>query len=402
MTNDDAIRTTLLAQVRGLSTNAEQRAARSEQQRSLVSSWVEQIRESDLLRMCVATELGGLEASMATQLAVFEEAAKIDGSLGWCVMIAAIHNAMACGYLPDEGARELFGAGVMPICAGLIMPSGVARPVEGGYEISGRWGFGSGSRAADWFVASAIIEGSDRSSGPPAIVHGFVERASVTIEDTWVVSGLRGTGSEHYCVQRAFVPARRTFAFPHAAPLRGGALFDLPVLAMVAPGHAGAALGIAARALDEVVLAAKLRVHPATRHRHSESATFVRELGRQRARLHAARLAALDGLERAERCVRDGRALSTDEWTAVRLAVTYATDVAADVVTFAYRNAGSSALFDSHPLQRCLRDIFAATQHIAATEDAYDFAGRAMTGEVAFDPLLLPRSERSTPTNRAS
>ena len=43
------------------------------------------------------------------------------------------------------------------------------------------------------------------------------------------------------------------------------------------------------------------------------------------------------------------------------------------------------------PLQRCFRDMHAATQHIAATDDAYEFAGRARLGIAELHPMLAPR-----------
>ena len=65
--------------------------------------------------------------------------------------------------------------------------------------------------------------------------------------------------------------------------------------------------------------------------------------------------------------------------------------MAAEVASFAYHAGGSSALYASSPLQRCFRDMHAATQHIAATDDAYEFAGRTLLGTAELHPLQAPR-----------
>lgn len=89
---------------------------------------------------------------------------------------------------------------------------------------------------------------------------------------------------------------------------------------------------------------------------------------------------------------RAGEALSLDDWASIRLVTTHVTDVAAEVTTFAYRSGGGAALYAPHPLQRCFRDVHAATQHVAATDDAYEFAGRVRLGIAEPHPLLAPRA----------
>jgi alkylation response protein AidB-like acyl-CoA dehydrogenase len=67
----------------------------------------------------------------------------------------------------------------------------------------------------------------------------------------------------------------------------------------------------------------------------------------------------------------------------MRQAVTYATDVADDVVHFAYRWSGSDGLRDDHPLGRYLRDMSAATQHMFVDPNSLVDAGRVLMDEWA-------------------
>lgn len=89
-----------------------------------------------------------------------------------------------------------------------------------------------------------------------------------------------------------------------------------------------------------------------------------------------------------------GVLLSVDDWRTARLAVTHASDVASEVATFAFHAGGASALYESSPLQRLFRDVHAAAQHGAATDDAYEFAGRVLLGIATQHPLMDPRPTR--------
>jgi alkylation response protein AidB-like acyl-CoA dehydrogenase len=63
-----------------------------------------------------------------------------------------------------------------------------------------------------------------------------------------------------------------------------------------------------------------------------------------------------------------------------RAASLYATDVALDVATWAYRRGGGTSLRLENPLQRILRDLLAATQHVYVEESAYVGMGAHLIG----------------------
>ena len=84
-----------------------------------------------------------------------EELARGDASAGWCVSIA-ITSSLLAGYLPVEARTELFGEGQS--AAGVWAPRGKARPVKGGFTVSGRWAFCSGISHSDILFAGCLIE----------------------------------------------------------------------------------------------------------------------------------------------------------------------------------------------------------------------------------------------------
>lgn len=368
-------------------------AEEAEHSRTLPAATVTALLEAGLFTVGAPRELGGAECDPLTQVEVFEAMSRIDTSAGWCLLIGAMSTALAGGYLGDRAVARIF-QGSWPIAAGLISPAGTAERVPGGYRVSGRWAFGSGIRHSSWvFTGAVVVAPGAPAEGPPPMINLAVPTQQVTIEDTWHVSGLKGTGSCHYSMADVFVEDEFTCPFPLAPARRGGPLFRLPLIALLTPAHVGFALGVARRALDEIAATAgsKQRLWsqaPLLRH-----GPFHMDLGRAQARLTAARALAFEALGSAWTTTLGGGALSVEQWSSIRLAATYATEIAAEVTTVAYRHGGGGALYASSPLQRCFRDIHAATQHVAATDDAYEFAGKALLGIAEPHPMMSPRPE---------
>ena len=136
--------------------------------------------------------------------------------------------------------------------AGMIAPRGQAVPVAGGYRLKGRWQFGSGIHHAEWVLGGGFVQGQDM----PAGVRMFVlPKNQVVVHDNWQVAGLKASGSSDYSIEDVFVPEEMTISFLDTMLgniVTGGAALRLGMPAIVTPFHAGVALGIARRALDEI------------------------------------------------------------------------------------------------------------------------------------------------------
>jgi len=71
----------------------------------------------------------------------------------------------------------------------------------------------------------------------------------------------------------------------------------------------------------------------------------------------------------------------------LRSVATLATEVAVAVTTQAFRFSGGTALYVTHVLQRCLRDINAAAQHLMVSDAAYENYGQFLLGLPNADPM---------------
>ena len=361
----------LLAHVDDIADTLEAGAQDSERLGRLEPGAVEALHDAALFKLWWPGELGGPEATVREGIEVIERVAQIDTAAAWNLAVCTLGGGLAGAYLSDEAVATIFTGESMPI-AGQTAPVGHATPVEGGIHLSGQWTFGSGVHLAEWIKAGAVINSDD---GPPLPVIAVVPAAVVAIdEDSWNVAGLAGSGSYSYSMTDVFVPEGFWYTFPMAAPRRGGATYMLPIPGQVVILHAGFALGVAARSLREVTELATSKIRQFDTTTVANRPNFRHELAAHHAKLEGARLytyAAADRLQQS--------AGTPDVLTAireVRCAARHSTDVALDIATWAYRNGGGTALRLDHPLQRLLRDMLAATQHIFVDDQAYtDFGG---------------------------
>src|SRR5580692_112928 len=152
----------LLAGIHANREKFESAGDRAEELRTLPHDAVAILRSLGLFWLKTPAELGGTPLAPVEFSDVIEELAYVDTSTAWAAMIGAGCNGLTGGWLPEEGARQVFGAGsddtapdgVRTVVAGQLAPRGTGHPVRGGYLVSGRWGFSSGIVHADWLIGA--------------------------------------------------------------------------------------------------------------------------------------------------------------------------------------------------------------------------------------------------------
>jgi indole-3-acetate monooxygenase len=326
------------------------------------------LRSSGIGAMALPNALGGPGLDPASLLAVLETVAAGDGSAGWVAMITST-SAVTGSYLSDKGAEEVFAKGSFTLAAGVLAPRGKARPVDGGFRVSGQWPFGSGCHHADWLTVGAMVEGADHP------LFCFLPAGEVEILDTWHVTGLRGTGSNDLLVEDRFVPTEHTYRLD--TPLRGSdSISRLPVYGLLAVGIAAVALGIARAALDDFTRLACGKTPTGSKRLLGERGSIQELVARSTGRLDAARgflRAEADSLGRADVVDLSGRAR-------LRIAANLAVSAAVEVVDGLYTAAGGTSVYNRSPLQRRFRDIHTATQHMMVAQPVWELAGKVLMG----------------------
>jgi alkylation response protein AidB-like acyl-CoA dehydrogenase len=372
---DDAAQ--VLASAERLAPTIAARAAEVETARRIPPDLLDELISVGCFRILVPRSYGGLSADLATGMRLNETLARADGSVGWTVMIgAAAWGDLAA--LPRPSLDALFSHGPDILAAGAFNPTGRIVADDGGYRVNGRWGFASGCEHANWLFGNSVEGVVD---GVPQLRIAVFSPDEVTIEDTWNVSGLCGTGSHHFRADDVFVPADRTFR-----PLVDHPSIDVPIVRIPPPSViplliASVALGIARGALDDIVSLAAEKVPMLAPAPLATDPVFHLDLANADTELRAARALVYELTEEVWTAALAGDELSMDLRARVRAAGVWCASRAAAVVDTAYRSGGGSSLYADSPLQRRLRDIHALTQHFLVRRNTLVTAGAILAGQ---------------------
>ena len=342
---------------------------------------------SGLLQLFLPRSMGGPELDLTTAFHAVEEVSKVDGSVGWCSVISA-GGSVLLGWAEPSVGMAFFGRPPDFRLAGSMRPEGWARPVPGGYKVTGHWGFGSGITHANTIVCACKVEadGASQSLGsPPQIRLLLLPSEAATIHDTWSVVGMSGTGSHDYSVDDWFVPEENTFSLIDP-PVETGPLYH-PRLVMVAvwTPYVANLLGMARGAMDAFIELAREAgsTHSTTTLRDRASVQGV--VGEVEGIISGARAYALDALDKAWQAVTQGDPDPTQEIAQARLAITHSSRQAVKAVDMLFHAAGTNAIFRKHSLERSFRDVHVAIQHLAGHTSHFEAGGRVMLGLPAGD-----------------
>jgi indole-3-acetate monooxygenase len=348
--------------------------------RRLTPDVVDALHAAGLYRLLLPRDLDGAELDLAEFSLVIEAIAQADGSTAWCVC-QGNGCAQSAGFLAADAAREVFGGKRAVLAWG----PGSAQVAElaGGWRISGKWGFASGCRQASWlgcYVPVPDEAGKPRLApdGTPMLRTFVFPAASAEISDVWQVIGLRGTASDAYTVSDLVVPARLSFL--RNAPQRTDyPLYRFTINSVYMAGFPGVAMGIARAMLTDFVALAGAKTPRLIKSALRDDALIQAQVAQCEARLRAARAFLQQTLEESWRAAAAGR-LTVEHRLANRLSSTYAIHQAREVADIVFHAAGATAIYESHPLERRMRDIITVSQHLQARLQHYETVGQALLG----------------------
>jgi alkylation response protein AidB-like acyl-CoA dehydrogenase len=333
------------------------------------------LADAGLFRLFLPQTLGGPGLSPLQFMQIVEAASALDGSVGWLIGNGG-GMSRAGGYLPEPVARKWFSDPHAFIVAatGAV---GNAVPCEGGYRVSGRWPFGSGTHHATQFMGLSSVKTADGREGPPICC--YVPLADVVVHDNWHVSGLRGTSSCDFEVKDLFVPFAHTHLLTDFQPTQPGIVYRLPGRSIFPWTIAVVPLGIARGAMDAFVTIANEKTRAAgTTLRDSETVQMA--FGRMEAVHRAGRAFLIEAMTGLMAAVDEDAAHLVQARITFRLACAHAGESAVKIADLLAAEAGTASIFETGTLERSIRDIHAATKHIAMNSIGYTMAGRLSLG----------------------
>ena len=130
-------------------------------------------------------------------------------STGWMYGVVGCHP-YELALFHDEAQAEVWGDDPDMLVSSTYQPVGKVERTEGGFYLSGRWGFSTGSLHCGWVLLGAMVPPAKEGDAPDMRTFLLPRSDYQIIEGTWDTFGLQGTGSFDIVVDRAFVPDYRT------------------------------------------------------------------------------------------------------------------------------------------------------------------------------------------------
>ncbi|MFK0113567.1 hydroxylase [Streptomyces sp. NPDC091217] len=346
-------------------------AAENEKLGRLSDETVGLLRSAGVLRLLQPAKFGGHAAHPRDFAEAVMAVARHDGAAGWVCGVVGVHPWEAAQMDPRV-AQEIWGENPDTWIASPYMPNGIAEPVDGGYVLSGRWPFSSGTDHADWVFLGALVgDGKGRPASPPKVLHVILPRSSYEIiEDSWDVIGLSGTGSKDVVVDGAFIPSYRTVdqdavSGGEAAVSNGvgEALYRLPFTSMFPLGITSAVIGICEGALALHLDQQRERV-AVTGVQVRDDPYVLYAAGEAAAEIAASRAQLIDGIGRVYDRVATGETVTIEERSDIRRNQVRCAWRAVSALDEIFARSGGNVIRRSNPLQRYWRDAHVGLAHM--------------------------------------
>jgi 3-hydroxy-9,10-secoandrosta-1,3,5(10)-triene-9,17-dione monooxygenase len=381
---DSHLGASLIERARQLVPVLRDREGQANTDRQVPDITIREFVEAGFFKVLQPKSYGGYELSPAVYCEIARTLA--EGCMGsaWVYGVVAVHNWQMALFDP-RAAEDVWGKDPSVLISSSYMPTGKATKADGGYRLSGRWAFSSGSKHCNWVIlgGNMIAESGD---GQPEPFNFLVPRADYEIVDTWHVMGLAPTGSNDIIVEDAFVPEHRVIRerdmFHMSCPghvANKADLYRIPFAQLFNRTVSTTSLGSLRRALETFVVATKEKRATYTGQRLAADNAIREAVANIKLTLNDLELRLASDLRELE-----ARAASGD-WPIERRAELglHTTSMVSECVAAIDKLmlfSGGKAIYAGNPIQRTFLDIHCARAHVA--NNPYPYARNV--GGIAF------------------
>ncbi|MDG1479064.1 MAG: flavin-dependent monooxygenase [Myxococcota bacterium] len=369
------------------------RAPATNAARCLSKETIADFQEAGFFRILQPARYGGFEMDPQVFFTVQTIIAAACPSTAWCLGVIAVHS-WQLALFPEAAQEAVWGEDTSVLISSSYMPVGKVTAAEGGYRLSGRWGFSSGSDHCQWVFLGAFAP--TEAGKPPDMRTFLVPRADYELLDTWHVAGLRGTGSKDVVVKDAFIPEAHTHRFADgfmcSSPgnaINTAPLFRVPFGQIFVRSVSSSAIGMARGALSAYETICKEKISRASGKKSKESPSAQQAAAAAAAKIRTTWLVLEHNFEQMMAAARAGEKISIADRVQYRYDSAAAARECAAVVRDLFTNAGSSAIFLNSPLQVYFQDVHAAAAHYANNlESPGNNLGRVRFGQRSTDYFI--------------
>ncbi|MBF6191828.1 3-hydroxy-9,10-secoandrosta-1,3,5(10)-triene-9,17-dione monooxygenase oxygenase subunit [Nocardia implantans] len=383
----------VLDRVRDLLPAIRARAADAELQRRVPDQSIRELTEAGVFRMLQPSRFGGDESSPVAFYEVIRAIATACPSTAWVSSVLGAHP-WQLALFPPRAQEDVWGADPDTLVSSSYAPTGKLTPVDGGFEISGRWSFSSGCDHARWAFLGAVVPNDE---GGADYLTVLVPRADYRIEDVWHVSGLSGTGSNDIVIEKAFVPAHRTYSASEQAELRGpgqevntAALYRISFGAVFSNTITAPIIGAAQGAYEAHIERMRERVRISYGGQKAAEDPFAHvRVARAASEIDAAILQMERNIGEQLRYAEAGEEIPLELRVRSRRDQVRGTERAIEAIDLLFDNSGGHAIRKPNPIERHWRDAHAGSVHVINdVERALVLYGRDAFGLPVTDRMI--------------
>jgi len=363
----------LLDRARALIPRLAKRAPAATAARRLPAETIAEYRDAGILRILQPKRFGGRQGRFSLFSRIVEELTYGCASSAWVYAVLAEHQWIIAQY-PEQAQIDVWGDDPEAVASSSLAPRAAAKPVAGGWRLSGRYSFSSGCDYAQWAILGAFL---GEMGDPRHIAYVLVPLGEVEVIDDWQVLGLAGTGSKSLVLHDVFIPEHRCVIVSDLfAGTPPGALVhpDYPVLRaprgfLVSYSLPPVAIALGRRALDIACAALARRVSRGVT-KVAESEVVQMAIGEAAAAIDVATLMLHTGRESSTAAVSSGRKITEAEAVRARRDMVYAQHQVSWAVERLCELDGARWVYDSDRLGAIRRDVMTILTHHAASRQA--------------------------------
>ncbi|MDX3895061.1 flavin-dependent monooxygenase [Pusillimonas sp.] len=369
---------TLKQHVAELAPQFRKNALNTERSRRVPAEHIAALREAGYFDTVKPLEYGGRARPFIELVDANIDLSASCAATGWVAGLLAAHQWLLAMF-PKQAQNDVWGENPGALLCGSYAPTAMAELADQGYKLNGRWSFASGCDNAQWALCAAILPAQEGQKPVPAFL--LVPARQYTIDDTWDVVGLAGTGSKTLVLDNVVVPHHRVLTFPQAVSgqtpgaliYKGQSLFNMPLLTGIPSCLASTAVGAAKGALESYIDSVSHRVTRGAvaggNNRMAEFPTIQLRVAEAAASVDAAREILLRDVTRAQALAGSEKPFSVEERIHSRRGQAFAVHLSLRAVEALNASTGGHGLNMDNPVQRAWRDANAVGRHISMNWD---------------------------------
>jgi len=359
----------LIAAARDMGPALQERRVRCRADVRVADETVAEFTKAGFFKILQPEQWGGYAMDPQVFYAVGLEVARHCPSSAWILGVIAVHNWQLAVF-DDQAAQDVWADDPATLISSSYAPVGKVKVVEGGFRLSGRWSFSSGSEHCKWAFLGAVVPTPEAPFDMSNYRTFLVPVSDYEIVHNWDVVGLQGTGSHDIVVDDAFVPEHRTHksmdGFLCDNPgnaVNDAPLYRMPFMQVFVRAVCTATLGASEGALDAFIEVAKTRQIGPSKMKNDP---FARGLAAEvKASIEEMKLTMFRNFDAMMECCRSGQPIPIEDRVRYRYDSAVVADRCLALSGKMLKASGSGGIRAGSDLLAFHLDILASQAHVA-------------------------------------